>query len=91
MQFGFDDQINRALGVFEHRNNVREHYHCIREIFNLYKTPEEMKKLSERPDLDTICAYDYARMKNYAMNGEGLHMNDWHPELRGVTEIPKLN
>lgn len=74
----------------EHKNNVRDHYHCVKEIFSLYKTPEQLQKLAERPDLDTICAWDYQRMKTYAMAGEGLHMNDWHPELRGVKEIPKM-
>ena len=90
MQFGYEDQINRALGIFEHRNNVRDHYHCVKEIFSLYKTPEQLKALSERPDLDTICAYDYQRMKNYALSGEGLHVSDSLPEMRGVTSIPKL-
>ena len=47
-------------------------------------------KLAERPDLDTICAYDYGRMKNYALSGEGLKMQDWHPTLRGVDKIPKM-
>ena len=91
MQHGFEDQINRALGVFEHRNNVREHYYCVKELFDLYKTPEQLEELSKRPDLDTVCAFDYQRMKTYALSGEGLKMQDWHPSLRGVTEIPKMN
>ena len=91
MNFGYEDQIKRALGVFEHQNNVREHYYCVKEIFDLYKTPEQLEQLQKRPDLDTICAWDYQRMKTYALSGEGLKMNDWHPELRGIKEIPKLN
>lgn len=91
MQFGFEDQINRALGVFEHKNNVREHYHCVKEVFELYKTPEQLEKLAARPDVDTICAFDYQRMKQYALKGEGLKMQDWHPEMRGLKEIPKLH
>ena len=90
MQFSFEDQINRAVGVFEHKNNVRDHFHCVKEIFATYKTPEQLQKLAERPDLDTICAWDYQRMKSYALSGEGLHMNDWHPELRGIKEMPKF-
>ena len=90
MNYGFEDQINRALGIFEHKNNVREHYYCVKEIFSMYKTPEQLQKLSERPDLDTICAYDYQRMKKNALEGEGLKVQDWHPELRGIKEIPKL-
>ncbi len=90
MNHGFEDQIERALGVFEHKNNVREHYYCVKEIFSLYKTPEQLAKLAERPDLDTICAWDYNRMKTYALQGEGLKANDWQPELRGIKEMPKL-
>ena len=41
--FGYEDQINRALGIFEHRNNVREHYHCVKEMFELYKTQEQLE------------------------------------------------
>ena len=89
--FGYEDQINRALGIFEHKNNVRDHYHCVKEMFELYKTQEQLEKLAERPDLDTICAYDYVRMKNYALKGEGLKINDWHPVLRGINEVPKMN
>ena len=91
MNFAFEDQIKRALGVEEHRNNVRDHYYCVKELFDLYKTPEQLDALSKREDLDTVCAYDYNRMKQYALKGEGLKMNDWHPELRGVKEIPKLH
>ena len=57
----------------------------------MYKTQEQLEKLAARPDLDTICAYDYQRMKNYALSGEGLNVNDWHPELRGIKEVPKMN
>ena len=89
--FGYEDQINRALGIFEHRNNVREHYYCVKEIFDLYKTPEQLQTLAERADVDTICAFDYNRMKKNALQGEGLKMQDWHPVLRGINEIPKMN
>ena len=91
MQYGFEDQINRALGIFEHKNNVREHYHCVKEMFEMHSTAEQLQKLAEKPDLETICAYDYNRMKQYALKDEGLKMNDWHPELRGITEVPKMN
>ena len=40
MNYGFEDQINRALGIYEHRNNVRDHYYCVKEIFSMYKTAE---------------------------------------------------
>ena len=89
--FGYADQINRALGIFEHRNNVREHYHCVKEMFELYKTPEQLEQLSKREDLDTICAFDYVRMKQNALSGNGLKMADWHPALHGISEVPKMN
>ncbi len=85
----YEDQIERALGVYEHKNNVREHFYCVKEIFDLYKTKESLEKLAARPDVDTICAFDYLRMKQYALNGEGLKYTDYHPEIKGI-KIPKL-
>ena len=41
----YEDQINRALGIFEHKNNVREHYYCVKEIFSMYKTSEQLEQL----------------------------------------------
>ena len=29
-------------------------------------------------------------MKTHALQGDGLNANDWHPELKGIKEIPKL-
>ena len=86
----YEDQINRALGIFEHKNNVREHYYCVKEMFSMYKTSEQLEQLKARPDLDTICAFDYQRMKNYALAGEGLHVRDYKPQLRGIAEVPKI-
>ena len=86
----FEDQIHRALGVFEHRNNVREHYHCVKGIFDLYKTKEELEKFSKRQDLDTICAFDYVKMKKFALNEHGLHFKDYHPEAQGIV-VPTLD
>ena len=77
----YEDQINRAMGVFEHKNNVREHYHCIKQMFELHNTAELLKDLSKRPDLDTVCAFDYNRMKQFALTGHGLQYKDYHPEV----------
>ena len=63
----YEDQIERALGVYEHKNNVREHFYCVKEMFDLYKTKDQLVALSKRPDVDTICAFDYVKMKNYAL------------------------
>ncbi len=76
----FEDQIHRALGVFEHKNNVRDHFYCVQQIFSLYKNKEDLQKLAERPDVETICAFDYHRMKSFALQGHGLHFKDYHPE-----------
>jgi hypothetical protein len=86
----YEDQINRALGVFEHKNNVREHYYCMKELFDLYPSKDQLTMLSKRPDLDTLCAFDYQKMKQFALTGHGLHFKDYHPETQGIT-IPKLD
>ena len=85
----YEDQIERALGVFEHKNNVREHFYCVKSILDLYKTKDQLSTLAARPDLDTICAYDYKKMKDFALQGDGLKYSDYHPEIKGIT-IPKL-
>ena len=85
----YEDQIHRALGVFEHKNNVREHYHCVKELFALYNTRESLDTLSKRADLDTMCAFDYLKMKKFALNEHGLNFKDYHPEAQGIT-VPKL-
>ncbi len=75
--------------MHKHRNNVREHYYCVKEIFELYNTRELLEKLAERPDVDTICAFDYFKMKKHALEGAGIHYDDFHPEARGI-KIPTL-
>jgi hypothetical protein len=83
-------QIYKALGIYEHKNNVREHFYCIKEMFELYNTKELMEKLAARPDIDTVCAFDYHKMKKHALEGNGLKYEDYHPELKGITKIPEL-
>ena len=80
-------QINKALGVHTHENNVREHFYCVREIFNLYNTKEKLEQLAARPDIDTVCAFDYLRMKKFALGTStdqgkfaGLRFEDFKPE-----------
>jgi hypothetical protein len=82
-------QIYRAIGVHEHENNVRDHFYCIKEIFELYNTKEKLETLAKRPDLDTICAFDYHKMKTYALSDKGLRYEDFQPEATGV-KIPHL-
>ena len=71
--------INKSLGIFKHKNNVREHFYCLQEIFALYNTKEQLEKLAQRPDLDTICAFDYVKLKKHALE-EGITYADYHPE-----------
>ena len=81
--------IYKAMGVHIHENNVREHYYCIKEMFDLYNTKELLEKLAARPDLDTICAFDYHKMKTNALKPHGLIFEDFRPEAKGI-KIPKL-
>jgi hypothetical protein len=48
-----------------------------------------LQALQSKPDLDTVCAFDYVRLKNYALNGDGLKYVDYHPEIKGI-KIPKM-
>jgi hypothetical protein len=68
----YQDQIHKALGVFEHKNNVRDHFFCVKDIFSMYNSEKALKELAARPDLDTVCAFDYLKMKKFALNGHGL-------------------
>ena len=77
------------MGVHKHENNVREHFYCIKEIFELYNTREKLEKLAQRPDLDTVCAFDYHKMKTNALGRDGLGYEDFHPEVKGI-KIPEL-
>lgn len=83
-------QIYRALGIFEHKNNVRDHFYCIKEMLELYNSKELLEKLAARPDIDTVCAFDYHKMKQHALEGTGLRYEDYHPEEKGITKIPQL-
>lgn len=38
----YEDQIEEALGVYEHKNNVRKHFYCVKQMFDLYKTKEQL-------------------------------------------------
>ena len=85
----YADQIDRALKVREHRNNVREFHYCVKEMFELHSSAQALKELQARPDLDTICAWDYQRMKKHAMGSGGLSYADYNPAAQGIT-VPKM-
>lgn len=69
---------------------MREHFYCVKEMFDLYNTKELLEKLAARPDIDTVCAFDYFKMKKNALEGNGLKYEDYHPEVKGITKIPEL-
>ena len=89
-------QIKKAIGVNNHENNVREYFYCVSEIFALYNTKEKLTNLAARPDVDTVCAYDYHKMKTFAVGTSisqgkfaGLRYEDFHPEAQGKV-VPTL-
>ena len=80
--------LERALRVREHENNVLDHWHCVKRIFSLYNTQEKLEELQKRPDLDTVCAAEHFRLKKFANEG-GLNYENYFPEhFRGV-KIPE--
>jgi hypothetical protein len=58
-------------------------------MIDLYKTKEQLKTLIERPDVDTICAFDYVKMKKNALGVNGLHYKDFNPAAQGIM-VPKF-
>ena len=85
----YQDQIHRALQVFEHKNNVRDYHYCVKDMFDMYNNKDLLKKLADREDLDTVCAHDFVKMKKFALEGHGLHYKDYSPAAQGIT-VPKL-
>ena len=72
------------------RNIVREHFYCVKNIFDLHKSREQLDTLAKRPDLDIVCAFDYQRMKEFALNGNGLKYANYNPEAQGI-KVSKLD
>ena len=83
--------IERALNVNNHRNNVRDHFYCIKEIFNLHNSKEKLQELLAREDIDTVCAADHYKMKDHALNKGGLDYQEFNWEhFRGI-KVPALD
>jgi len=72
--------MERAAGIREHKNNVIDHFDCVKRIFDLYTSKERLTEVSNLPDVDTICAHEHFRMKNHAINETGLDYKSFHPE-----------
>ena len=58
-------------------------------MLELHKTKAQLEALVKRPDIDTICALNYVRMKKHALQGDGLQYQDYHPEYKGI-KVPNL-
>ena len=81
--------MERALKIYEHKNNVIDHFECVRNIFSLYTSRERLAELRDLPDVDKICAFEFHRMKDHALNKGGLSMPEYHPEHFRKMKIPK--
>lgn len=80
--------MERALQIREHKNNVIDHYECIKKMFNLYTSKERLEEIASLPDVGTICAFEYHKMKDYALNKGGLDYKDYHPEHYKGAKLP---
>ena len=81
--------MERALKIYEHKNNVIDHFECVRNIFTLYTSRERLTELKELPDADLICAYEHYQMKTHALQNNGLSYEEFNPEhFRGI-KIPE--
>ena len=90
MSHPYQPTIERALGVNEHRNNVRNHFYCVKEIFELHNTKEKLEALLAQPDVDTVCAADHFKMKDHALNKGGLSYQEFNWEhFRGI-KVPQF-
>lgn len=80
--------MERALQIREHKNNVVDHYECLKRMFSLYTSKERLEELRDLPDAGTICAYEYNRMKEYALKQGGLDYKEFHPEHYKGINLP---
>ena len=78
------------MGVYEHKNNVRDHFYCVKRMFELYNTKEQLEKLAKREDVDTICAFEHYRMKKGAAQEGTIDFTAFHPEHFTGYKIPSL-
>jgi len=77
--------MERALKIREHKNNVIDHYDCVKKIFSLYTSVERLEEIKDLPDVNTLCANEFWRMKDLALNKGGLDYKEFHPEhYRGI-------
>jgi hypothetical protein len=79
--------MERALKIREHKNNVIDHYDCVKRVFSLYTSVERLTEIKELPDVNTLCAYEYHKMKKNALSG-GLDFKEFHPEHYKGLKLP---
>ena len=81
--------MERALNIRSHKNNVIEHYECVKRMFSLYTSEERLQELAVLPDVDTICAHEHYRMKNEADTKGSLEYQEFHPEHFRNIKLPE--
>jgi len=80
--------MERALQIREHKNNVIDHYECLKKVFSLYTSKERLEEIKSLPDVSTVCAYEYLRMKKNALEEGGLDYKEFHPEHYKGIKLP---
>lgn len=73
--------MERAAGIREHKNNVIDHFDCVKRMFSLYTSKERLEELRGLPDVNTICAHEHYRMKAGALENGTLAYKQFHPEF----------
>lgn len=61
--------MERALNVYQQKNNVIDHFECVKKMFTLYTSEERLNELKNLPDLDTVCAHEHFKMKKAGLEG----------------------
>ncbi len=72
--------MERAAGIRVHKNNVIDHFECVKRMFSLYTSKERLQELQSLPDVDTLCAHEHWRMKDAALSKGSLAYQEFHPE-----------
>jgi len=57
-------------------------------MFSLYTSRERLTEVASLPDVSTICAFEYHRMKDYALSKGGLDYKEYHPEHYKGLKLP---
>ena len=82
----------RAKNVNPFKHRLIDHYKCIHNILTLYDDKQKLDKLSLRPDIQTICAYEYYKLKKGVMEEGILEYKTMHNHyFQNIYIPPPLN